>query len=229
MGRRGGFAGAFDALAASGGGANPPEWLPSSFGGGSGGGGFPPDPPPGRRPRRVGSIDVPALIPPPRNITQGEAERMGEAAAASLWTSDAADDRMGHVLDARGGEVRLRDPDHVHLVVAEAEDAWVVTQTAVWYVAVAYGHMALHWPCHEASGLADRGSMAIPAWIGFDGRHSRVRGEANWFAAGFLMPADFLRRVWDEEGGDLVRVCRRVRTPRAPVAARALALGLVRG
>ncbi|MFO1157307.1 MAG: ImmA/IrrE family metallo-endopeptidase [Reyranellaceae bacterium] len=77
------------------------------------------------------------------------------------------------------------------------------------------GHYVLHYPLKNQPMKAARFGS------------NRVEWEANWFAAGFLMPATEFKAVHAKKGGNLAAVAAhfRVSTAAAEARAKALALG----
>lgn len=77
------------------------------------------------------------------------------------------------------------------------------------------GHYLLHYPLQNKPMVAARFGS------------NRVEWEANWFAAGFLMPADAFRSAHDEAQGRLTLVAAQFSVSVAAAEARAKALGLI--
>jgi len=77
------------------------------------------------------------------------------------------------------------------------------------------GHYVLHYPLKNQPMKAARFGS------------NRVEWEANWFAAGFLMPADAFRKFFAKEGGRLGSVAAHFRVSLAAAEARAKTLNLL--
>lgn len=77
------------------------------------------------------------------------------------------------------------------------------------------GHYVLHYPLVKKPMTAARYGS------------TRVEWEANWFAAGFLMPATEFKKQFKRTGGSLDDVARFFKVSNAAASARAKALGLI--
>ncbi|WIM09111.1 ImmA/IrrE family metallo-endopeptidase [Enhydrobacter sp.] len=77
------------------------------------------------------------------------------------------------------------------------------------------GHYILHYPLASEPMIARRFGS------------TRVEWEANWFAAGFLMPEAAFRKQFARHPGNIAGVARHFRVSTAAATARAKALGLL--
>jgi len=83
------------------------------------------------------------------------------------------------------------------------------------------GHYVLHFLYPRANG--DKIDQLRAARYG----SGLVEYEANWFAAGFLMPADAFKTAWTEFHGDLARVADRFKVSLQASEVRAKSLSLL--
>ena len=176
----------------------------------------------GRPRRRIGSLAVEACCPPTCQLTHRQIEGIAEHVSILNWSDFGASERMGALIESSGGEMKISTPPALMLLVAEHADVFAVTRTSAWDMAVAIGHLTLHFEEHR--GTHERLPLAVPAYIGVDGPLARARAEANWFASALLMPREKFEGLWRD--GGLRGTAQAFALPLAPVAARARHLGL---
>jgi Zn-dependent peptidase ImmA (M78 family) len=87
-------------------------------------------------------------------------------------------------------------------------------------IAHEFGHYVLHflWPRQQGKNVGAVEAMRYGT--------GRVEWEANWFAAGFLMPADTFRQSWSEMRGVLSLLASRFKVSTDAARIRAETLGL---
>ncbi|MBF0308957.1 MAG: ImmA/IrrE family metallo-endopeptidase [Magnetococcales bacterium] len=89
-------------------------------------------------------------------------------------------------------------------------------------VAHELGHYVLH---YVMPSQAENKSLG-PKAFNRDGG-GRGESEANWFAAGFLMPEEDFRTAWNQENGDTYYVANRFGVSMRAATVRAKSLGLI--
>jgi predicted transcriptional regulator len=124
---------------------------------------------------------------------------------------------MVELTDASSGSIRVEPDGSFEIMVAAhtgpARDRFTIAHEL--------GHYVLHflWPKHQGRPVAS-GLQAKRYGTG------RVEWEANWFAAGFLMPRDSFKAAFAELDGNLASISSRFAVSMEAARVRAEALGL---
>jgi Zn-dependent peptidase ImmA (M78 family) len=130
----------------------------------------------------------------------------GRVVVNSLWD----------VTDATSGSIKIEEDGS--FVIALASHTGMERDRFT--IAHELGHYILHflWPRQKGQNVG-----AVEARRYGTGR---VEWEANWFAAGFLMPADVFRAAWTDLGGVLGELANRFGVSTEAARVRAETLGL---
>lgn len=107
----------------------------------------------------------------------------GRVAVNNLWQAS----------DATSGSIRIEADGSFEIALASHTGA----DRDRFTIAHELGHYVLHYLWPNQHGNATGPVEAKRYGTG------RVEWEANWFAAGFLMPASDFRRLWAEHGGSV--------------------------
>lgn len=141
---------------------------------------------------------------------------------------------LGSVLAVLGGEIKYKD----FWTTKDSKSFTAANNKFVVYVAASdapnrdrytigngIGHYVLHYLWHKDNTL-DFDKVGVYCDRYDD---SRVEWEANWFAAGFLMPQDDFKDCFKNYSGDLCKLSQVFNLPMKIVQARAVGLKLIKG
>jgi Zn-dependent peptidase ImmA (M78 family) len=164
------------------------------------------------------------------HITPGpcNASKAAITAAAEKFADDVAlqpGDPLEPLVERLGGRVRykaLEDADFDDgSIVVEGQGKFTISLPAYtgaardrFTIAHELGHYFLHYPLCQGSMAAKR--------YGSD----RVEWEANWFAAGLLMPSGQFQAAYTTYGGDIAKIASLFRVSMKAAQIRAKTLGL---
>ena len=152
--------------------------------------------------------------------------------AAELGTSlsISSQPRIAELVEEVGGQIHYEDLDlsiHTGTIYVHGERDFDVLLPEFqpptrerFTLAHELGHYILHSDCGRIPIIAPR----LPAG---EVAESRLEWEANWFAAGFLMPEALFREAFEQLGGQLAAVAAEFRVSQGAAEIRAKVLGLV--
>ncbi|HEY0026497.1 MAG TPA: ImmA/IrrE family metallo-endopeptidase [Allosphingosinicella sp.] len=165
-------------------------------------------------------------------LSKSQVHTFAEDVAKQL--SFSAGEDIYALVERMGGRVQiedtlLTDPEHTGSLYVDGPSRFrivVPSHTSPerdrFTVAHELGHYVLHylWAKKKNPAFPDR-------VVAFRRGSDRIEWEANWFAAGFLMPDAAFRAVFDEYDGNLHAVAGHFRVSPAAAEVRAKGLGLV--
>jgi len=174
--------------------------------------------------------------PKPINAAKHAINDFAERLAAQF--SFAPGDPIEPLVRRLGGHVVVKNPvaftgqKPESIIVRSASDftIFVPGMTSIerdrFTIAHELGHLFLHFP---AFSQANPGvDMVATRWVDeSDKDQQRAEWEANWFAAGFIMPSSAFKAVYGETGGDVRALAVRFGVSQSAAEIRAKTFGLV--
>lgn len=176
------------------------------------------------------------MTPIPTNASKASVHDFAERVAKSL--SFGAGDPVEPLVARLGGRLVFRDPigfesslpESIRVQPDRTFTIYLPTMTSLvrdrFTVAHELGHYFLHYPLvRERDPTA---SMVATRWVDMsDPVQQRAEWEANWFAAGFLMPADQFKAVHAKFDGEVYNLASHFVVSTQAAEIRAKTLGLV--
>ncbi|MBV8979245.1 MAG: ImmA/IrrE family metallo-endopeptidase [Alphaproteobacteria bacterium] len=176
---------------------------------------------------------VPAVSEAPRasNLTKDAIEKIAEQVAREMGY--APEKEISDLISAHGGRVSIKDfwkldgtTDESIVVKPDATfEIYIPPHTSPerdrFTIAHELGHYVLHYLL-DPGRTKPKGGFAASRY-----GNSRVEWEANWFAAGFLMPRSAFKTAFEREKSHIGRVAEHFRVSPAAAYVRARAIGLV--
>jgi predicted transcriptional regulator len=178
--------------------------------------------------RRPG-IDYADAADRPTRLTKARIEALGAEVAewlgfspgdSVLAVAERLHGRISYLsaseLSDHDGSIYVHGPHDFDILVPD----WTSTSRDKFTVAHELGHYVLH----SGVGAVPLVALRLPV-----DRRGRSEWEANWFAAGFLMPEEAFRRAWDRYGGCVERSALMFGVSLEAAEVRARRLGLLDG
>ena len=141
---------------------------------------------------------------------------------------------INSAINIAGGVVEYRDPldlndgDGGSMIINSVRDFKIFLSSYTsanrdrFTVVHELGHYVLHYLIRKKDSGQKLGRMVCTR-----AGEGRIEWEANWFAAGFLMPENAFRSIFSEESGDIGLIAERFGVSRSAAQTRADVLGLV--